>query len=260
MIYPRIIPTLLIDQNKLIQTKQFNYLKYLGDPLNAIRIFNEKKVDELVFFDITATSNNLEPNYKLISNISKESRMPLCYGGGVKNIFQFEKIINLGIEKISMSSSAITDEKILIETSRSFGAQSVVVTLDIKKQDGKYYLFINNGSKKINIELHDVIKKIQDNGAGEIIFNSIDRDGVRNGYDLEFISSIKNLIDIPISLLGGANSYQDFESALESFGIVGLCAGSMFSLKGKFNSVLLQYLEDNEKNDLRDILLKNIKT
>ena len=116
MIYPRIIPTLLIDQNKLIQTRQFNYLKYLGDPLNAIRIFNEKKVDELVFFDVTATLNNLEPNFKLISNISKESRMPLCYVGGVKNQFQFEKIINLGIEKISMSSSAILDEKILIET------------------------------------------------------------------------------------------------------------------------------------------------
>jgi cyclase len=257
VIYPRVIPVLLIEKNQLIQTRNFKYLKYLGDPLNAMRIFNEKKVDELAFFDISATKDNLEPNLSLISNMSKESRMPLCYGGGVKNLTQFEKIINLGVEKISLSSSAILNEEILTEASKSFGSQSVIVTLDIKKLNNKYFVYIENGSKKVNISLNDIIKRIQDNGAGEIIFNLIDKDGTRNGYDLEFIMLIKPLINIPISILGGANSYKDFVSALQNFGLIGLCAGSMFSLKGKFNSVLLQYLDEDEKNDLRKILFKD---
>ena len=131
MIYPRVIPLLLIDKNKLIQTKQFKYLKYVGDPLNAVRIFNEKKVDELVFFDISATVLNSEPNYELIKNISKQSHMPLCYGGGVKNLLQFEKIINLGVEKVSISSSAIINPNILKDIDKSFGRQSIIVTIDI---------------------------------------------------------------------------------------------------------------------------------
>ena len=256
MMYPRVIPVLLIDQNKLIQTRKFKYLKYLGDPLNAIRIFNEKEVDELAFFDITATVNKSEPNYSLIKNMSRESRMPLCYGGGVKNLFQFEKIINLGVEKISISSSAFLNNKLIIEASKIYGSQSVIATLDIKKHDEKYFIFIENGKKKIEAKIEDVIKKIQEDGVGEIIFNLIDRDGTRSGYDLEFIYSIKNLIKTPISLLGGANSYQDLESVLKNFGLVGLCAGSMFSLKGKFNSVLLQYLSKNEKNKLAEVLIK----
>ena len=256
MIHPRVIPVLLIEQNKLIQTRKFEYLKYLGDPLNAIRIFNEKKVDELTFFDISASANNSEPNYKLISNMSKESRMPLCYGGGVNNLFQFEKIINLGVEKISMSSAAILNENIIAETSKNYGSQSVIVTLDIKNHSGKYFVYINNGKKKVDTDLNEIIKKSQDYGAGEIVFNLIDRDGTRTGYDLGFIQSIKHLISVPISILGGANSSQDFESVLKKFGLIGLCAGSMFSLKGKFDSVLLQYLDEHEKEFLYEILSK----
>jgi cyclase len=259
VIYPRVIPALLIEKNRLIQTRNFEYLKYLGDPLNAIRIFNEKKVDELVFFDISASSNNLEPNFNLISNMSKESRMPLCYGGGIKNLTQFEKIINLGVEKISMSSSAILNDEILIEASKSFGSQSVIVTLDIKKIDNQYFVYIENGSKKVDIDLVEIVKRVQDNGAGELIFNLIDKDGTRSGYDIRFIKYIKDLINIPISILGGASSYDDFVSVLQNFGLIGLCAGSMFSLKGKFNSVLLQYLDEDEKNDLRKILHKSFK-
>lgn len=258
MIYPRIIPVLLVDKKKLVQTKQFKYFKYLGDPLNALRIFNEKKVDELVFFDIGASVNKAEPNYELIKNISKESRMPLCYGGGVKNLFQFEKIISLGVEKISMSSTAILHKQILVEIVKSFGSQSVIVTLDIKFENNQYYIYINNGKKKIDIKLSEIIKQLQDYGVGEIIFNIINRDGMRNGYDLDFLRYIKNLIVIPISILGGANNYYDLETVLKNFGLVGLCAGSMFSLKGKFHSVLLQYISETDQNKLRKILINKI--
>lgn len=258
MIYPRIIPVLLVDKNKLVQTKQFKYFKYLGDPLNALRIFNEKKVDELVFFDIGASVNKAEPNYELIKNISKESRMPLCYGGGVKNLLQFEKIISLGFEKISMSSTAILNESILIEIVKNFGSQSTIVTLDIKFESNQYYIYIYNGKKKIDVKLSEIIKKLQDCGVGEIIFNIIDRDGMRNGYDLKFLKYINNLIDIPISILGGANNYNDLEIVLKNFGLIGLCAGSMFSLKGKFHSVLLQYINETDKNKLREILINKV--
>ena len=258
MIYPRIIPVLLINKNKLIQTKQFKYLKYVGNPLNAVRIFNEKKVDELVFFDISATILNLEPNYELIKNISKQSRMPLCYGGGVKNLLQFEKIINLGVEKVSISSCAILNPSILKEIDKSFGRQSIIVTIDIKLQDGSYQVFINNGKKKIDIILNDLIKKLQDNGAGEILFNFIDRDGMRDGYDLNFLDTAKDFLHIPCSIIGGANSKEDFKKILEIYGLVGLCAGTMFSLKGKFNSVLLQYIDEIDKKSLSEVLKNKI--
>ena len=256
MIFPRIIPVLLLEKNKLIQTKKFEYLKYLGDPLNALRVFNDKKVDELVFFDIGATVNNLEPNYELLKNISKQSRMPLCYGGGVKNLFQFKKIIKLGFEKVSMSTSAILDPKILKKIVNNFGSQSVIITLDVKIQNDKYFVYIHNGKIRIDIEIPKLIKILQDYGVGEIIFNLIDRDGMKNGYDLNFIKSIKDLLNIPFCILGGANSYQDFELVLKNFGLVGLCAGSMFSLKGKFNSVLLQYLNESDKINLQKVLIE----
>jgi cyclase len=256
VIFPRIIPVLLLEKNKLIQTKKFEYLKYLGDPINALRVFNDKKVDELVFFDIGATVNNLEPNYELLKNISKQSRMPLCYGGGVKNLFQFEKIIKLGFEKVSMSTSAILDPKILKKIVNNFGSQSVIITLDVKIQNDKYFVYIHNGKKRIDIEIPNLIKILQDYGVGEIIFNLIDRDGMKNGYDLNFIKSIKDLLNIPFCILGGANSYQDFELVLKNFGLVGLCAGSMFSLKGKFNSVLLQYLNESDKINLQKVLIE----
>ena len=258
MIYPRVIPSLLIDEGQLIKTKQFKFYKYLGDPINAIKIFNEKIVDELVIFDISITSKELEIDFNLLKNLSNESRMPLCYGGGIKTIHQFEKIINLGIEKVSLSHSALYDDELILESIKNFGSQSTIVTLDIKKLNNKYFIFHNNGSKIYDHDLFEIIKKLQDFGVGEIIFNMIDRDGMKSGYDFEFLDLVKPIISNPISILGGVKDIKDFELVLKKFGLVGLCASSLFTLQGKFDSVLLKYINEQDKNHLNEILLRSI--
>lgn len=255
MLRPRIIPALLIKDSALVKTKKFLNPKYVGDPLNAVKIYNELKVDELLVLDIDASKNGLKPNEKLILRLAEECRMPLCYGGGVKKVEQFEKLIGLGVEKVAISSAAIENPGIINEAAKKVGSQSVVVVLDIKYETtlSKPVITTINGKNVFNFDLFEFIKKIEDLGAGEIVINCIDRDGMKNGYDIELVLNIRKISKIIVTLLGGAGSFNDIEELVAKVDTIGCAAGSLFIFKGKFDAVLINYLDDNQKNKLKSI-------
>ena len=248
MLRPRIIPSLLLHEKGLTKTKQFGEKKYVGDPINIVKIFNEKKVDELTIFDIDASRFDKDPDYKLIQNISKESNMPICYGGGIKTLLQAQKIISLGIEKVSLSSAPLDNIQIISEIAKVIGNQSVVCTLDIKydKKSDNYQLWTHNATIKKDTDIISYIKEIQNQGVGEIIINSIDQDGMMMGYDLNMINFFKQYISVPLSIVGGAGSISHIQSAIDKFGLIGASAGSLFIFKGPYRAVLINYPRKNE--------------
>lgn len=251
MLAPRIIPCLLIHNKGLVKTVKFKDGKYVGDPINAVKIFNEKESDELMVLDIDATVEHREPNYKMIENLASECRMPLCYGGGIKTVEQATKIFNLGVEKIALSSVAIENPKLVIEIAKEVGNQSVVVVIDVKKKMfGGYDVYTHNGTKKTKVDLEKFIIELQSFGVGEIVINSIDNDGVMKGYDLSLIEKIKPLVDVPLTILGGAGSLDDIRKLIVKFGIIGCSAGSLFVFKGKYKAVLINYPKNEEKENL----------
>jgi cyclase len=250
MLRPRIIPCLLVHKGGLVKTVQFTEPKYVGDPLNAVRIFNEKKVDELIVIDIDATVLGLEPNYKLIANLAGECRMPLCYGGGVKTPEQVERIISLGVEKVAISSAALSNPRLVYESARRVGSQSVVVVLDVKNTglfSKRYELFSHNGKRATNIHPSEFARQVEMLGAGEILVNSISQDGTMKGYDMELIDLVRASVNIPLTVLGGAGSHADLAAPIEQHGIIGVAAGSLFVFKGKYRAVLIQYPSEAEK-------------
>ena len=249
MLRPRIIPSLLIHEKGLVKTVNFKSPKYVGDPINTVRIFNEKQVDELVFFDIDATVLNKEPDYALIEKLANQSRMPLCYGGGVKTVEQAQKIFALGIEKIAISSAAIVNPNLVTKIAERVGSQSVIVVLDVKKKLlGGYEIYTHNGKKSTGINPVKFAKYIEQLGAGEIIINSIDQDGVMKGYDLNLIDNIAEIISIPLTVLGGAGTLSDIEMVINKHGVIGVSAGSLFVFKGTYKAVLINYPTQVEKN------------
>lgn len=251
MLRPRIIPSLLIQNNGLVKTVNFENPKYVGDPLNTVKIFNEKEVDELVIFDIDATVLQKEPDYVLLKKLAIQSRMPLCYGGGIKNIDQAQKIFSLGIEKIALSSAAIENPELISQIAHRVGSQSVVVVLDIKKKIfGGYEIVTHNGKKSVKFDLFKFVAKIQEYGAGEIIINNIDRDGTMKGYDWALIDKLREIIHIPMSILGGAGAVEDIKKAIDKYKIIGIAAGSLFVFKGKYKAVLINYPNREEKENL----------
>lgn len=252
MLYPRIIPCLLIHDKGLVKTVKFKNAKYVGDPLNAVRIFNEKEVDELIVLDIDASVSNYEPNYKIIQNIASECRMPLCYGGGIKTVEQAQKIFSLGVEKIAISSIAVENPLIISDIAKRVGNQSVIIVLDVKKKvlQNKYEIFTHNGLRNTGIDAIKFVKECENLGAGEIVINSIDNDGVMNGYDLKLINTIRENINIPLTVLGGAGSLEDIGKLISTFGIIGAAAGSIFVFKGKYKAVLINYPNKIEKEEL----------
>lgn len=251
MLRSRIIPTLLIHNNGLVKTINFSKPKYVGDPINAVRIFNEKEVDELSFFDIDASILGKEPNYSLIEKLANQSRMPLCYGGGIKTVEQAQRIFSLGIEKIALSSAALENPKLLQNISEKVGSQSVVVVLDVKKKIlGGYEIYTHNGKKSWKVDPISFIKEIEKYGIGEIIINSIDRDGKMNGYDLNLIDQVASITELPLTVLGGAGSLRDFIEVVKIHKIIGLSAGSMFVFKGPYKAVLINYPSKEEKEKI----------
>lgn len=254
MLNPRIIPCLLIHNNGLVKTLKFSNPKYVGDPLNAVKIFNDKEADELIVLDIDATMENKEPNYQLIENLASECRMPLCYGGGINNVKQALKIFSLGVEKIAISTAAIKNISIVSEISSRVGNQSVVVIIDVKKKifSDKYEVFYKNGTKATGIDAIEFAIQLEKEGAGEIVINSIDLDGTMKGYDLNLLKQIRGAVNIPITILGGASDFEDFGRVIKEFGIIGLAAGSLFVFKGRFKAVLINYPTPQEKINLID--------
>lgn len=249
MLRPRIIPSLLLHEKGLVKTVNFKSPKYVGDPINAVRIFNEKEVDELAFFDIDASVLNREPDYILIEKLANQSRMPLCYGGGVKTVEQAQRIFSLGIEKIALSSSIIKNPQLVTQIAERVGSQSVIVVLDVKKKLlGGYEIYTHNGKKATGINPIKFAKDIELLGAGEIIINSIDQDGLMKGYDMNLIDKIAESISIPLTVLGGAGSLSDIEKVIDKHGVIGVAAGSLFVFKGPYKAVLINYPSQTEKN------------
>ena len=252
MLRPRIIPCLLIKNGGLVKTKSFSSPKYVGDPLNAVKIFNEKEVDEIIVLDIDATVNNRAPDYNLIKNLANECRMPLCYGGGVKSVEQVEKIISLGVEKVALSSSVINNPVLVKHAAMVVGGQSIVVVIDIKKNKfiNRYEIITHNAKKKTGLNPIEFAKKVEELGAGEVVINSIDHDGHMDGYDIKLIKSIRNSISLPITAIGGAGSLDDIRVLIREFEIIGAAAGSIFVFKGIYRAVLINYPDHGKKNRL----------
>ena len=251
MLRPRIIPCLLIKDNGLVKSVQFKDHKYVGDPINAVKIFNEKEVDEIIIIDIDATVYNREPDYKLIESLAAECRMPLCYGGGVKTAEQAQKIFSLGVEKVSISSEAILYPKLLTEIGNRVGSQSIVVVLDVKKnKTGKYEIWTNNATKNTGKDPVEFALEVESLGAGEVVINSIDSDGMMHGYDMELIDKIRNAINLPLTVLGGAGTLKDIGSLISKYKVIGAAAGSLFVFKGVFKAVLISYPTPSQKATL----------
>jgi cyclase len=250
MLKPRVVPCLLLSNGGLIKTVGFKPSKYIGDPLNAVRIFNEKEVDELMILDIEATRDGRPPNYKLIASLAAECRMPLAYGGGVAKVEHFEELVSLGVEKVAVCSSLGSTPEIVSEAAARVGCQSVVAVIDVKKTGRTWTSFTHNGTRETRKTAVEMCQYAQDLGAGEIVLNSMDRDGQMKGYDLELVRLATSVVKTPLTVLGGAGSIEDIECLVKEFGIIGAAAGSLFVFKGSFRAVLISYLSSSDRDRL----------
>lgn len=252
MLRPRIIPCLLIHDGGLVKTVQFGSPKYVGDPLNAVRIFNEKEVDELMVLDIDASRFGRSPTETLIATLAAECRMPLCYGGGVKTVDQFERLIALGVEKVAVSSAAVDEPDLITLAAERVGSQSVVVVIDVKTTglSRRAEVVTLNATKRSGFEPVAFARKVQDLGAGEIVLNSVDRDGQLRGYDLDLVERVRQAVSVPLTVLGGAGSLEDIRELVQRFRIIGAAAGSLFVFKGKYRAVLINYPSRSERDAL----------
>lgn len=252
MLRPRLIPCLLVHNGGLVKTVHFGDPKYVGDPINAVRIFNEKEVDELTVLDIDATVKGAEPDYQLISHVASECRMPLCYGGGVRTVAQIEKIISLGVEKVAISAAAVETPALIEDAAARVGSQSVVVIIDVKKTGmlRRQEVVTRNGTRRTGLNPVDFARKVTELGAGEIVVNAVDRDGEMKGYDLDLVEQIRHAVHLPLTVLGGAGSLDDIKRLVDRYGIIGAAAGSLFVFKGKYRAVLINYPSRAEKEAL----------
>jgi cyclase len=252
MLRPRIIPCLLVHNRGLVKTVQFGSPKYVGDPINAVRIFNEKESDELIVLDIDASANGVAPDVRMIAQLAVECRMPFCYGGGVKSLEHAVRIIKLGVEKVAMSSAAVENPGLLPAIAEHIGAQSVVVVLDVRldPKSRPYQVWTNNGKRNPGRSVVDVVEQLRGLGVGEITINSIDNDGVMKGYDLGLVQAVRSLTPMPMTVLGGAGSLQDIKGLFDRFGVIGAAAGSLFVFKGTYKAVLINYPNRSQKQTL----------
>jgi cyclase len=242
MLHNRVIPCLLLSDGMLIKTRKFSNPKYIGDPINAIRIFNEKEVDELIVLDIYASRNNREPDFDLIRQFASECFMPLCYGGGISSLDQAKKLFALGIEKICIQSAAFNDISLITQIANIYGNQAVVVAVDIKRNIfGQIRLYDSSRGKIINsITYETFIKNVIEAGAGEILLNSVDRDGMMEGVDYDMVTDIKKRIGVPLIVMGGIGNLEHIRKAVEA-GANAVAAGSFFVYHGPHRAVLITY-------------------
>jgi len=249
----RIIPCLLLRNNGLVKTVKFKESTYIGDPINTVKIFNEKEVDEIFFLDIDATRLKKEPPYDLIQNIASECFMPFAYGGGIHSLQQIERIIKSGAEKIIINTQAFLGKNFLKEAVQQFGSSTIAVSIDVKKEFLKgNIVYVKGGTQSTGLNPVDYAREIENAGAGEILINSIDRDGVMEGYDIELIKSISGSIKIPIIACGGAGRLNDFSQAVKQGGASAAAAGSFFIFHGKRRAVLITYPSYSEITNLFD--------
>lgn len=238
----RLIPCLLLQNTGFVKTVKFKEPKYLGDPINILKLFNDKEVDEAIILDITATTENKRPQFALIEKFASECFMPLGYGGGIHNIEDMKTLFQLGIEKVALNTAACENLALVRQAADIFGSQSVVVSIDVKKNwFGKYEVLTRSGRKRTGIEPISYAKRMQSAGAGELFLNSIDRDGTMQGYDLPLIQQVAAAVNIPVVACGGAGNLSDFARAVQQAGASAAAAGSFFVYKGPHRAVLISY-------------------
>lgn len=245
MIRKRIIPVLLIDKkDALVKTIEFKKPIYVGDPVNAVKIFNDKECDEIIILDINASKKGNKPDFKYLYDIASESFMPTCYGGGVNCIDDIKTLIFTGIEKVSINNIVLEDINFIKEASDNFGSSTIVVSIDVKKDIwGNYKVFNHVKNKILNINPFEFAKVVQEKGAGEILINSVDNDGKMKGYDLQLINKIATTVNIPVIACGGAGNEKDLKNAVDNHASA-VAAGSMFVFHGKHKAVLIKYPTD----------------
>ena len=241
MMLPRVIPCLLLRGDGLVKTVKFDNPKYVGDPINAVRIFNEKEVDELVFLDITATCEGREPNYNLVEDIASEAFMPLGYGGGINSVDQIQRLISIGVEKVIINNAAVSDPALITKAAQIAGNQSVVVSIDAKRGlNDRHTVFTRGGTVNAKTDPVTCAQHAENAGAGEIFLTAIDRDGVQSGYDIDLIEQVSAAVSIPVVACGGAGELAHLKQAVAS-GASAVAAGSMFVFHGKHRAVLITY-------------------
>lgn len=244
---PRLIPCLSLKEQGLVKTTKFSNPRYLGDPINAVKIFNGKGVDELCILDIIATSENRGPDFNYLKDIASEAFMPLSYGGGITDLQQIEKIFYIGYEKVVINTAFIQNPRLIRDAANFAGSQSIVVSIDVKTGLlGKRSCYTGDGKTKIDIDPVTLAKKAEELGAGEILLNSIDRDGLMQGYDIKLVKDVVNAVSIPVIACGGAKDIIDFKKVLQDGGAHAAAAGSMFVYYGAHKAVLITAPEEQE--------------
>ncbi len=250
MLKNRVIPCLLLHNGGLVKTQKFANPKYLGDPLNAIRIFNEKEVDELIVLDISATKEGQEPNYALIEQFAGECFMPLAYGGGIRTVAQAKQLFALGIEKVCLQTAALEDVSLITRLADQFGSQSILVSLDVKNNwKGKALLYCASTGKTLQADWCDYLKQVIQAGAGEVVLNAVDRDGMMQGMDMDLISRAAGAVNVPLIAVGGVGSLSDIKDAVDA-GASAVAAGAFFVFHGPHRAVLITYPGYNELENL----------
>ena len=246
---PRIIPTLLIDDRDLIKTVQFGKRTYLGDPVNAVKIFNRKGIDELSILDIGATKNNLEPDYELLKDIASEAFMPLSCGGGIQPLEQIHELLAIGYEKVVLNSALVRTPELITKAAEQYGSQSIVASIDARVKEKNYKCFIADGTEVTEWNPVELAKEAEKLGAGEIIINSIDRDGMMRGYDIELVKGVSDAVKIPVIAIGGAGGISDLKSVLEEGHAHAAAGGSMFVYYGRLKAILITAPSEKELKD-----------
>jgi cyclase len=242
MLRTRVIPCLLLRGAGLVKTTRFRDPKYIGDPINAIRIFNDKEVDELILLDIRASLERRGPAFSVIAEVAGECFMPLAYGGGIASVADARRIFKLGVEKVVLNTAAWRTPEVLTEIAREFGSQAVVASIDVRrKMFGRHVVVVEGGAREAGIDPVDYARRMEDAGAGEIFLTSVDRDGTMKGYELDLIASVSAAVGVPVIANGGAGSVRDFAAAIHRGGAAAVAAGAMFVLHGPHRAVLITY-------------------
>lgn len=251
MLRPRISPALLIHNGELVKTERFRGGRYLGDPINAVKIFTEKGADELSVYDIGASAMGRGPDFDLIALLAAECRMPFCYGGGISRVSEAVRLVSMGVEKVAIGTAALTDPDLVREIALAIGSQSICVVLDWRRDgDGAYQIYTSRGTQPTGRSLLATAAEMIELGAGEIVFNSIDRDGTMAGYDLDLAALVARTVSTPFTFLGGAGSLTDMAALYDTCGDIGISAGSLFVFKGPLKAVLINYPDWTQRESI----------
>lgn len=241
MLRTRVMPCLLLQGGSLVKTVRFKDPGYIGDPINAIRIYNEKEVDELIFLDITATRERRKPPFKVLAEIASECFMPVSYGGGIRDLEDMKTVFGLGIEKIAINSFAVENPSFIRAAADQFGSQSVIVSIDARQSAGRYQVYSHAGTRATGLQPAEMARQMEHLGAGEILLTSIDRDGTQQGYDVELIRQVTSAVGIPVIACGGAGQVEDLAMAVKQGGASACAMGSMVVYFGRNRAVLINF-------------------